>query len=99
MRPFLGVQTVTLTPRLAAQLGIRADAGALVTETVEGGPAAGAGVEPGEAITALAGTPIRSTRDLVAALRAHRPGESVAVTLAGTGGARSLELKLADSPA
>lgn len=47
----------------------------------------------GDAVTALAGRPVRSERDLYAALDACRPGETVALTVRGDGG-RGAERRL-----
>ena len=54
-------------------------AGALVTEVVPGSPAADAGLEQGDLVTAVDGDPIRQMSDLAARIRARQPGDSVTV--------------------
>ena len=45
-----------------------------------GGPAAKAGLEPGDVITAFNGQPIGSSDDLVVAIRSHNVGDTVTIT-------------------
>jgi len=56
-------------------------AGALVTEVVPGSPAAEAGLEQGDLVTAVDGDPIRQMSDLAARIRARQPGDSVSVEI------------------
>ncbi|MDQ2749738.1 MAG: S1C family serine protease [Actinomycetota bacterium] len=54
--------------------------GALVQSVVATGPAAKAGIGAGDVITSIGGTATGSSTALRAAVGAHRPGQSVAVT-------------------
>ncbi len=51
-----------------------------------GGPAAEAGIEPGDVILAFNGRPVRETAELIVAIGAQRPGDQATLTLAGSGG-------------
>ena len=51
--PYLGVSLANLTPEIAEQFGISAESGVLVTNVDPKGPAAEAGIEPGNVLTAL----------------------------------------------
>lgn len=70
---FLGVSASTGT-------GPRGQVGALVSQIVSGGPAAKAGIIPGDLIVAVGGTSIDSSEALSSALRQYRPGEIVGVS-------------------
>lgn len=59
---------------------------------VEDGPAAAAGVEPGDVITAIDGRPITRVDELVVQIRAKAVGDSVVLTVQRDG--RELELRV-----
>jgi S1-C subfamily serine protease len=69
-------------------------AGAVVRQVIPGGPAAGAGLAPGDVITSINGQPVNSATALTAILDTHHPGDNVTV---GVGG-RSANVTLADGP-
>jgi S1-C subfamily serine protease len=56
-------------------------AGALVTQVIAGSPAARAGVQEGDVITAIDGTLVESMEDLAAEIRSMPPGEEVTLTI------------------
>ena len=65
----LGLAVQPLTPVIAQQLGIGADTqGLAVLEVAPFGPAADAGIEPGDVIEQVNQQPVRSTADLRAAV-------------------------------
>ncbi|MGH9048488.1 MAG: S1C family serine protease [Acidimicrobiia bacterium] len=78
---FLGVRTETLTPAVADELGVDADAGAVVLNVTEGSPAENAGIEDGDVIVEIAGDAIDETGDVPEAIRRHRPGDEIEVVL------------------
>ncbi len=53
MRPWIGISGVRMPPQLALMIGLRRPAGVLVTHTHAGGPAAAAGIVPGDVILAV----------------------------------------------
>lgn len=57
--------------------------GAVIRHLTPGGPAANAGAQTGDTITAVGDTPIHTTTDLTKALARLAPGQSVPVTIAG----------------
>lgn len=81
VHPYLGVSLGRLTPDLRRQLGVAAESGALVLSVEQGGPAASAGVRPGDVIVELAGTKVESVEDLLGALRNTEPGRQVALVV------------------
>ena len=66
---------------LGVEIGQQFDnAAGVVVAQVNDGPAADAGVQPGDIITAIDGTTIRSLTDVQGALGPHRPGDHVKLT-------------------
>jgi S1-C subfamily serine protease len=97
---YIGVQVTDLTPSIAAQLGITATSGALVTGVVAGSPAESAGIGQYSLITAAAGVPVDSSAALGAALHSHKPGDRVDVTwIDSTGASHTASLTLGTGPA
>jgi len=63
-RGYLGVNIQTVTPEIASSLGIKDGKGAMVAEVVPSGPAAKAGFEQGDIVTAIDGQPVDDASDL-----------------------------------
>ncbi|MGW7359371.1 trypsin-like peptidase domain-containing protein [Streptomyces sp. NPDC054802] len=59
-----------------------------------GGPAAEAGVKPGDVITKVDGRRVHSGEELIVKIRAHRPGDELELTLRRGGDERTLTLVL-----
>src|SRR5258706_15311940 len=57
-RGYLGVNIQSVTPEIASSLGIKESKGAMVAEVVPTGPAAKAGFEQGDIVTAIDGQPV-----------------------------------------
>ncbi len=51
-----------------------------------GGPAERAGIQPGDIIVAIDGRPVTAADELIVAIRARAPGDSVALTIRADGG-------------
>jgi S1-C subfamily serine protease len=67
-----------------------------IVSVTAGGPAAKAGLAPGEVITKLDTRSISSTQDLADALAEHMPGQGVTVTVmsANSGNSREVHIVL-----
>jgi serine protease Do len=63
-RGWLGVEIQSVTPEIASSLGLKEGKGAIVATVVPGGPAAKAGFEQGDVVTAVDGKPVADNRDL-----------------------------------
>ncbi|HEV2893480.1 MAG TPA: trypsin-like peptidase domain-containing protein, partial [Actinomycetota bacterium] len=61
---YLGIQPDQVTRDVAAELGLDQARGVVVLEVVQGGPAAQAGLEPGDVITRMDDAPIETVEDL-----------------------------------
>ncbi|CAM3819775.1 HtrA protease/chaperone protein OS=Castellaniella defragrans (strain DSM / CCUG 39792 / 65Phen)OX=1437824 GN=BN940_05451 PE=3 SV=1 [Castellaniella denitrificans] len=87
----IGVQITEVQDDVAKALGLEKGQGALVSSVEAGGPAAKAGVHPGDVITAFNGQAIKHMTDLPRLVGATRPGTSATVQVWRKG--KSLELK------
>ena len=88
-RGYLGVQVLGLTPELRAHFGAPEDAGVLVARVEEGSPAAAAGIQVGDVLTAVDGKPIAGPQSLALAIREKKAGNSVNVDFLRDEGALS----------
>jgi serine protease Do len=98
VHPYLGVYLSDLTTETAKRFGSPVDSGALVERVEPGGPAADAGVRRGDVVTAAGSEEIRSSGDLISALRNYQPGDTVDLTVLRNGEKTSLQVNLAESP-
>jgi len=77
VRPaWVGLDPVDLSAKAARRVGWERNYGVLVKQVEEGSPAAKAGVQPGDVVAELAGTPVQNADELDARLRgypAHAP--------------------------
>ena len=96
--PFLGLQSVTLQRNVVERFNLPVDEGVLVVEVTPGGPAATAGIQPGDVIVEIDGEPITSTADLAAQLREHEPGETVEVTVRRADQESAVDVQLSERP-
>lgn len=87
----IGVQITEVQDDVAKALGLDKGQGALVSSVEADGPAAKAGVHPGDVITAFNGQAIKHMTDLPRLVGATRPGTSATVQVWRKG--KSLELK------
>jgi putative serine protease PepD len=88
-RAELGVRVVTVVSTSGQSAGVG------VISVVPGGPAATAGVQPGEVITAVNNTPVRGSSELAQVLAKLDPGQTVPVTLiTPEGGTRTVMVTL-----
>jgi putative serine protease PepD len=87
--PFIGISGQNLPD----------DRGALVQEVVSGGPAAGAGVRPGDIIVELGGKQIHSMDEVISTLIQHRVGESIKIVYTRNGQRHTVTVRLVARPA
>ncbi|CDP52714.1 Do family serine endopeptidase [Paradevosia shaoguanensis] len=80
-RGFLGVQIQDVTHDIANSVGLKTAKGALVTQPSEGGPAQKAGINSGDIITAVDGTPIDNALALSRTIANKAPETKVELTL------------------
>ena len=81
MRGWLGVHIQSITKDIAASLGLEGTEGAIVAQVQPESPAAEAGLEQGDVITAVNQTPIEDTRALSQTIAAIDAGTSATLTV------------------
>jgi len=80
-RGWIGVEPNDLSPELAETFGVKASSGVIITGVLQNGPAAQAGIRPGDVITAVAGKTTASVSDLLSQVAALKPGAPAHFTL------------------
>jgi serine protease Do len=97
-RGWLGVQIQPVTAGIADSLGMKKAEGAMVDEPQNGSPAAKAGIESGDVITAVNGTPVKNARELARTIGMMAPDSSVKLDFVRQGQDKSVTLTLAQMP-
>ena len=78
-RGVIGVQVSPVPAEALAEFGLKDRRGALIGTVARGGPAAKAGIEPGDVILEFNGKPIKNRDELVATVVSTKPGTTVPV--------------------
>jgi serine protease Do len=97
-RGWLGVQIQPVTTGIADSLGLNKAQGALVDSAQDGSPAARAGLQSGDVITAVNGAPVKDARDLARTIGTLQPNASVKLDIVRQGEARVVTVTLAQMP-
>jgi S1-C subfamily serine protease len=77
----MGVSYVPLNSAIAIQLGITAQQGVVVTDVSPGSPAADAGLQPQDVITAINDQPLNTESALAQIVNSHQPGDTLTLTV------------------
>ena len=98
-RAYLGVMVQDLTPALAREFKAgEHTAGALIGDVPEHSPAAKAGLEEGDIVTAFAGQPVKDARGLKLAVGSRKPGENAELKVLREGTEKTLTATLEAQP-
>jgi serine protease Do len=97
-RGWIGVQIQPVTQDIADSLGLKKAEGALVAEPQKDGPAAKAGIEAGDVITAVNGDAVKDARDLAKKIGALPPKSAVKLTVLHKGADKTINLTLGELP-
>lgn len=91
-RGWIGVEPQDLTPELAESFGLAAGAGVIITGVLQNGPAAQAGIRPGDVITAVAGKPVTNVAQLLSAVAGLQPGTPATLDVVRKDGKSQLQV-------
>jgi serine protease DegQ len=95
---YLGIQPDQVTREVAAQLGLDQARGVVVLEVVAGGPAARAGLRPGDVLVRMDDAAIDTVEDLFGELRQRKPGSQARLTFIRDGREQQATVTLAENP-
>lgn len=94
---FLGAQLGQLTPQIAQQLDVDRE-GVLVLGVSRGGPAATAGLQPGDVVVEVGDERVRRVEDVLGALRQRTPGDRLPLTVLREAQELQLDVVVGDRP-
>lgn len=97
-RGYLGVNLQPLTPDLAERLEFKDQGGALITEVMEGTPAAEAGIKPGDLVVEFNGKKVADYRQLRLMVSQTAPKTKAAFKVFRDGKTRTVNVTLAELP-
>jgi serine protease Do len=89
VRPYLGIEYIPLTADVASEYNLSVNNGAFIapsstpgsSSVIAGGPAANAGLQQNDIITAVNGTSINQTNSLTSLLDQYQPGNQITLTV------------------
>ena len=87
-----------MTPEIASAIGSKDEKGALVATVVPGSPAAKAGFEQGDIVTALNGKTVEDSRDLTRRVANIAAGESASFQVDRQGKAMDIKVQIGARP-
>ncbi len=98
VRGYIGTGIQDLTEDLAESFGLPKEHGVLVGSVEDGGPAAAAGLRPGDVITRFGGKRVHTTHDLLLVVAETQPGSKAAIVYWRDGNERKARLAVAERP-
>jgi serine protease Do len=97
-RGWIGVQIQPVTQDIADSIGLKKAEGALVAEPQANAPAAKAGIESGDVITAVNGEKVKDARELARTIGGFAPGTAVKLNVLHKGQDKVINLTLGQLP-
>ena len=91
-RGWIGVEPSDITAEIATTFKAKENEGVIITGVVQGGPAAKAGLKPGDIITSVNGSAVRNVQDLLDTVAALTPGEPASFAIQQQGEISTREL-------
>jgi Do/DeqQ family serine protease len=76
-RGWIGVEPTELTAELMQSFEVKNTQGVAITGVLQNGPAAKAGIKPGDVIVQVAGTPVTQVAELLSSVAALKPNKAV----------------------
>jgi serine protease Do len=97
-RGWLGIQIQPVTAGIAEGLGLKKAQGAIVDEVQPDSPAAKAGLESGDVVTAVNGSEIKDARELTRKIGASAPNSTVKLDVLRNGQSKTFDVALGQMP-
>lgn len=97
-RGYLGVEMVPLTEELRVHFGVPADAGVMVSRVAPDGPAATAGIQVGDILTAVGNDSVDSPRSLARLIRSRQSGDGAVLEVWRQGRMQKTEVVIGEHP-
>ncbi len=98
-RPWLGVGIQTLNAALAQSLNLSQTSGVVISTVVADGPAAKAGVQVNDVVTAMDGKSVKAVQDLQTYVNTKSVGNAVTLTIVRGTATQSIAVTLGERPA
>jgi len=97
-RAWLGVYMQPLTPDMAEAFGLKSAEGALIGDVVPNSPAEKAGIQRGDVVRSVGGTPVKTPEDLSKAVRSKVAGDVVKIEAFRDGKTVNFSVRLEELP-
>lgn len=91
-RGWIGVEPNELTPELAQTFGVDTQQGVIITGVLQNGPAAKAGIKPGDIVTLVAGKEIHNVAELLTQVASLKPGSEAVFEVQRANGKTKLQV-------
>ncbi|WP_404463248.1 Do family serine endopeptidase [Vreelandella aquamarina] len=98
IRGWLGIEAQALSRELAASFGLRTPQGVIVAGVVSGGPAAQAGLQPGDVLLSIDGQVILDARATMSDIASIPPGTALPLTIVRGGERMEMTLEVGERP-
>ena len=104
--PFLGIQMVTLSPDVQADINrnpnsgltVDEDQGVLIARVLSDSPAANSGLRAGDVITAIDGTAVTESAEVQRIVSSGKVGQQLTVEVKRNGNPQSIEVRPENLP-
>ncbi|KHJ51803.1 alginate regulatory protein [Vreelandella venusta] len=98
IRGWLGIEAQALSRELAASFGLRTPQGVIVAGVVSGGPAAEAGLQPGDVLLSIDDQVIMDARATMSEIASIPPGTRLPLTIVRSGERMEVTLEVGERP-
>jgi serine protease Do len=97
-RGFIGVEAQPVSDTMAKAMHLSQQSGALIAGVQSDAPAARAGLEPGDIVTAVNGQSVKNARDLALDIAAVQPDEDATLQVVHDGDSKTVTVKVGQLP-
>ncbi|MFL5296118.1 MAG: Do family serine endopeptidase [Phenylobacterium sp.] len=92
-RGYIGATIQNFTPEMAEAQGLGVQKGAIVSDTVPGGPSARGGLAPGDVVVAVNGVSVKTSSELTREVAKAKPGDSLRLDVIREGRHHPVEIR------